>query len=415
MSINTCSQCANPLTQKVCIANFNQIKTYRSQFQDIRKAVGIIKRCTLRNSELMCIHRKAQSIFDKFNQRIADYKNSADYHENITSLQQLDELETRLIVIESNLQKLKKYRSKITLVKKAIKKIPRDIEIGRASEIIKKFNKQLANYKRMASYQENISNEDQLRELEQRLSELGFYNKPLKKLWRVLPIACKPRYQDPFQMREWFQNPQNQHLLANVTSLRLNSLITVLPPELSKLSNLTELDLSSNRLTVFPEWISRYPTLKKLNLSFNKLENFPIAICQCITLENLDISNNQIKELPKEILQLSHLTELNLRMNKITAIPDWIRRSTKLKVLNLSYNELREIPIIMSQCLALEILNVSNNFIENLPSVFTMWKDVRELLIAKGRTNLGQLEEINLTNNPAEYRQTLGVTHLINI
>lgn len=416
MSINTCSQCANPHTWKMYTDSFNQIKTYRSQFQDIRKAVGIIKRCSLyRNLRFTCIHLKAQSILDDFNQRITEYKNIADYHETITSLKQLDELETRLIVIESNLRKLKKYRSKATLINKAIKEIPSDIEIDTSPEVIEKFNDQIANYKRMAYYQENISDENQLRELEERLDELGIYNKSLKKLWQALPIACKPAYRDSFLIREWLQSPQNRHLLANVTNLRLNGYITALPLDLSKITNLQELDLSLNRIKVFPEWISRYSTLKKLNLSLNKLKKFPIAICQCITLENLDMSNNRIKELPKEILQLSHLTELNLSMNKITAIPDWIRRFTTLKVLNLSYNQLSELPIIMSQCLALEILDVSNNYIENLPSVFTMWRDVRKLLIAKGRTNLGQLEEIDLTGNPADYRQTLGITHLTNI
>ena len=106
-------------------------------------------------------------------------------------------------------------------------------------------------------------------------------------------------------------------------------------------------------------------------------------------------------------MQLSNLIELNLRMNKITTIPMWIRRSTTLKVLNLSYNELREIPIMMSQCPALEILDVSNNWIEELPLVFTIWKDVRELLIAKRRANLRQLETINLTGNPIAYDVSL--------
>jgi len=175
MSTNICSQCTNPYTRNMYIDNFNQIKAYRSQFEDIKYAINVMKKSALhKNSKLICIHRKVQSILDDFNHQITDYKKIADYHENITSLKQLDELEARLIVSEYNLRKLKKYPSKITLIKKAIRKIPNDIERGNALEIIKEFNSQIASYKRMTYYKENISNENQLRELEQRLDELGF-------------------------------------------------------------------------------------------------------------------------------------------------------------------------------------------------------------------------------------------------
>ena len=263
------SQCTNPYTRQMCIDNFNQIKNYCSQFLGIKHAINVVKHHALHeNPELLCIHCKVLSILNEFNYQITDYKKITDYHENITNLKQLDELEVRLIMLECSLQELKKYYSKVTIINEAIKKIPSHIEMNNAPKIIKEFNDQIADCKRIVSYDGDISNENQLRKLEERLDRLDIYNKSLKRLWQVLPIAHKPSYQDPFLIRGWLEDPQNQHLLANVVSLRLSSHTTVLPIDLSKVPNLQELDLSLNRLTVFPEWISRYSTLKKLNLSF---------------------------------------------------------------------------------------------------------------------------------------------------
>lgn len=405
MPADAYSPCINPCAGQLSIDSLSQIKVYCSQFWGIKHAVNAVKNHTLHeDSGLLCIHCKTLSILNKFNHQIIEYKKITDYHENITTLEQLDELEVRLITLEYDLQNLKKYHSKIALINKAIKRIPKHIEMDNASKIIKEFNDQIADCKSMAQYDENISNKKQLEKLEERLDELDDYSKSLERLWRALPTACKPLYKDPLLIKGWLQNPRNQHVLANVTSLRLNGYITILPVDLSKVPNLQELDLSVNRLTVFPEWISRYLTIRKLNLSCNDLKEFPITICQCSALESLNISNNKIEKLPKKILQLSNLTELNLRMNMITVIPHWIRRSKILKVLNLSYNELKELPIMMCQCPALEILDVSNNWIEELPLAFTIWKGIRELLIAQGRTNSRQLEIIDLTGNPVTYR-----------
>lgn len=407
MPIGMDSQFSNPATRQLGIDNLNQIKDYRSQFWCIKRAVSMVKHHTLHRSPAsFCTHCRAVYILNEFNRQIADYKKIVGHHENITTLEQLDSLETQLIMLELDLQRLKRYRSKVTFIRQAIRRIPRCIEIDNAPEVIREFNKQIAHCKSLVKYDENISNKKQVEELEKQLDELDVYNQSLSRLWAVLPIKYKP-YWNPFLIKKWFESPQNQHALASVTSLRLSDHITRLPEELSNVMNLQELDLSVNRLKVFPEWISRYSALRKLSLSCNQLKEFPIAICQCTTLESIDMTNNRIERLPREVLQLSHLTECNLRLNRILAIPNWIRKFSKLKVLNFSYNGLNQLPFAICQCPALETLDVSNNWIEELPLVFSIWKQVRELRVAKSQASPKQLETIKLEGNPYAYTRRL--------
>ena len=96
-----------------------------------------------------------------------------------------------------------------------------------------------------------------------------------------------------------------------------NNLITSLPPEIGRLSNLTKLVLLTNKLTSLPDSIGRLTKLKELNVSYNELTS-----------------------LPDSIGQLTDLRELNMLSNNLTSLPDSIGRLTKLKELNVSYNPL---------------------------------------------------------------------------
>jgi Leucine-rich repeat (LRR) protein len=86
-----------------------------------------------------------------------------------------------------------------------------------------------------------------------------------------------------------------------------------LPDSIGNLTNLTELDLTSNRLTSIPQ-------------SIRNLTN----------LTELDLSNNQLTSIPEWIGNLTNLTYLSLSNNQLTSIPEWIGNLTNLTKLDLS-------------------------------------------------------------------------------
>jgi internalin A len=94
---------------------------------------------------------------------------------------------------------------------------------------------------------------------------------------------------------------------------------------INKLSNLTELDLSSNQITTIPENIfNKLTKLTDLDLSENQLstEGIPENIFDKLTnLTELSLSNNQIstKDLPENIFnKLTNLEFLYLYGNEIS-------------------------------------------------------------------------------------------------
>jgi leucine-rich repeat protein SHOC2 len=93
--------------------------------------------------------------------------------------------------------------------------------------------------------------------------------------------------------------------------------ITLLPDNISKISNLNFLNLDSNQLTILPDSISNLSELTYLNLSNNQLITLPDNIVSLCNLSHLDLKNNQISILPNSIERLVKLKELDLNGNPL--------------------------------------------------------------------------------------------------
>jgi internalin A len=78
--------------------------------------------------------------------------------------------------------------------------------------------------------------------------------------------------------------------------------LSKLPSEIGQLTNLTTLDLSSNRLTTLPGEIWQLNNLKFLDLSHNQLSKLSAKIRNLKKLEKLDLRNNRFN-IPDEILE----------------------------------------------------------------------------------------------------------------
>ena len=135
-----------------------------------------------------------------------------------------------------------------------------------------------------------------------------------------------------------------------------NKGLTILPPEIGKLTDLTELILSFNDLTTLPKEIQNLKKLKKLDLRFN-----------------------QITEFPPEIGGLTSLTKLHLGANQLTILPVNLEKLTSLKVLKLWYNNLKTFPLEICELKNLTALSIPCNQFTTIP---------KEILTLKNLTGL---------------------------
>jgi len=79
--------------------------------------------------------------------------------------------------------------------------------------------------------------------------------------------------------------------------------IKVIPDDISKISNLVNLNLENNKVEIISDKISELRKLKYLNLNNNKLRDLSEKITNLPTLKELNISNNPFDMLPPEIVE----------------------------------------------------------------------------------------------------------------
>ena len=129
--------------------------------------------------------------------------------------------------------------------------------------------------------------------------------------------------------------------LTNLTNLEIyNNKFTRLPPEVPKLTKLTLLNLGGNEIASLPSEILKLTNLTSLYLWGNKLTEVPLLICKMKQLIELTLTSNNLTTVPPEIGELTHLTYLDLRRNQIKSLPQEILKLGNLSRLELSHNQL---------------------------------------------------------------------------
>ena len=146
--------------------------------------------------------------------------------------------------------------------------------------------------------------------------------------------------------------------------LQENALSGAIPPELSKLSNLTTLDFSSNLLSGdIPTTFGEMRKLQGLNLAFNELTGV----------------------IPAEVGEMVSLVKLNLTNNHLTGdIPATLGNLTGLSWMDLSVNQLGGlIPASLSNLVSVVGLKLQQNFfsgsIQGLLSESSVWHQMQSL------------------------------------
>ncbi|WKX99769.1 hypothetical protein Q1695_014554 [Nippostrongylus brasiliensis] len=116
--------------------------------------------------------------------------------------------------------------------------------------------------------------------------------------------------------------------------------------DLSRLTSLTALDLSSNRLSVFPTSIVRLVNLQKLNLSSNCIQTIPGSINLLKKLVSLNLENNWISSLPYQLVECEQLRWLDLRFNRMKEVQEEVLcRLPMLKEWTLAGNYIERLSV----------------------------------------------------------------------
>ncbi|PIN14887.1 Leucine-rich repeat protein [Handroanthus impetiginosus] len=177
--------------------------------------------------------------------------------------------------------------------------------------------------------------------------------------------------------------------LSNLRTLGLASCNLYKFPAFIKQSNVTDLDLSNNKITgEIPSWIwevgnrqlrrklpiphdigSFISSVLFLSLANNSLNGAILtSFCNATKLGVLDLSNNNLNGgIPPCLVKNISLRVLNLGRNNISGnIPNAFPVGCRLNTLDLRENNLRgNIPLSLANCKSLGVLNVGNNKIND--------------------------------------------------
>ncbi|XP_066267700.1 malignant fibrous histiocytoma-amplified sequence 1 homolog [Branchiostoma lanceolatum] len=163
--------------------------------------------------------------------------------------------------------------------------------------------------------------------------------------------------------------------LPLVSSLMLgNNNIKSLPSlDMSRVSpNMEYIDLSNNAISVVPAALLLLTRLKVLLLSSNEIEKLPADLDLndlSPTLCVIDLSDNKLDDLPLALCFLRSLKKLDLKQNKISVISENVKSCKSLAFLDVSHNKLKEIPSHVIGLPKLVEIRASNNQINSVSSL----------------------------------------------
>ncbi|KAK7424677.1 hypothetical protein QQX98_000253 [Neonectria punicea] len=153
---------------------------------------------------------------------------------------------------------------------------------------------------------------------------------------------------------------------------------------------LETLDMHGNLLIGVPLGFRRLTSLTSLNLSSNRLTNNSIdTLAQISSLRDLKLANNLFfGPLNSNLANLTELEILDVHGNNISALPRKIESMTRLRILNLSENSFESLPFDGLAMLPLTELSVKKNKlsgtlieepIESLPQLQTLDASANQL------------------------------------
>jgi Leucine-rich repeat (LRR) protein len=118
------------------------------------------------------------------------------------------------------------------------------------------------------------------------------------------------------------------------------------------------LDVSSNQMTEFPDAIMGKKALVALLISSNLLSVLPPGLGELNQISMLDVSRNKLEDIPSSMGSLTLLTQLKAADNQLKSLPPDVGHLASLVFLDVSGNKLRQLPAELGNCENLEELKV---------------------------------------------------------
>jgi internalin A len=174
-----------------------------------------------------------------------------------------------------------------------------------------------------------------------------------------------------------------------------------IPISLRRLTSVTNLDLSGNRLPTLPDFLFQLIGLDHLYLWGTQLTFLPEGIGKLTRLRYITVVKNGLKTLPESLSQLTQLEELWLQQNKLTTLPGTLGRLAGLNALGLSENPLAEVPQCVSRLAGLRRLLLQDTRLTQLPDWIHNLTALEELDL-RDNESLGLPTEVLLNRKPAE-------------
>ena len=196
--------------------------------------------------------------------------------------------------------------------------------------------------------------------------------------------------------------------LVGLNRLRLDgNKLTALPTEFGQLINIRGLRLDGNRLTSLPSWIGELKSLQGLRLDSNQLMELPTEFGRLTSLQELRLEGNQLTELRPEFGQLTRIRGLRLDGNRLTELPREFGQLTKIQRLCLDSNHLASLPTWIGHLRNLRELRINGNHLAELPSEVSQLTSLQGLWLDDNRLTklppwigeLTALQELHLNGN----------------
>jgi len=120
------------------------------------------------------------------------------------------------------------------------------------------------------------------------------------------------------------------------------------------------------RFSIIPKEVLRLTELTELWLDNNAISELPAAIGELKTLLVLSLNNNRLATLHPELCSLVNLKRLYLRGNKLEALPNLMGQLLRLQEVDCSKNRFAVFPEVVTSMLRLVQMNFSENFLKTL-------------------------------------------------
>lgn len=206
-------------------------------------------------------------------------------------------------------------------------------------------------------------------------------------------------------------------IISQITPLRElklaeNDLHGDLPSSLGKLTALEILELQDNKLTTLPEDTKLLTALRSLNVSNNQMQKIPAELFET-GLISLIAAHNRLDGVFFAAGSVPHLQDLNISNNAVQSLcPGETVEMPALKYLNIATNRFDSLPI-MESWVNLHTLLVAENKLTTLPDsiyglpVHTIDLTANDLVQLDARLSKLPLKHLTVAANPLRERKFL--------